>query len=202
MKTYHPNTLLLLFALLLLPGWAWADASWNFTSTPSTDKAALKADATGWTYTAKNNRYANNQAVADAQLAANGQTLMMASGLYFTANTAGDIRVDVNKRLGLNGAGIVVRIPNLTAGATVKVSFGSSSSGTERSLTLTNLSETAFASSSNTGTDYSATVVADGDVTLTTTGGVYLFSIMVTDGGGSSSGTKADVSDHAVAFDS
>lgn len=202
MKTYHPNTLLLLFALLLLPGWAWADASWNFTSTPSTDKAALKADATGWTYTAKNNRYANNQAVADAQLAANGQTLMMASGLYFTANTAGDIRVDVNKRLGLNGAGIVVRIPNLTAGATVKVSFGSSSSGTERSLTLTNLSETAFAGSSNTGTDYSATVVADGDVTLTTTGGVYLFSIMVTDGGGSSSGTKADVSDHAVAFDS
>lgn len=202
MKTYHPNTLLLLFALLLFPGWAWADASWNFTSTPSTDKAALKADATGWTYTAKNNRYANNQAVADAQLAANGQTLMMASGLYFTANTAGNIRVDVNKRLGLNGAGIVVRIPNLTAGATVKVSFGSSSSGTERSLTLTNLSETAFASSSNTGTDYSATVVADGDVTLTTTGGVYLFSIMVTDGSGSSSGTKADVSDHAVAFDS
>lgn len=202
MKTYHPNTLLLLFALLLLPGWAWADASWNFTSTPSTDKAALKADATGWTYTAKNNRYANNQAVADAQLAANGQTLTMTAGLYFTAKGAGNIRVDVNKRLGLNGSGIMVRIPNLKAGATVRLNFASSSKSTERFLNLTNLSETTFSSSSNTGADYSATVTADGDVTLTTAGGVYLYSITVTDGGGTSTGTKADVSDHAVPFDS
>ena len=202
MKRHILNTLLLLFALLLLPGWAWADASWNFTSTPSTDEAALKADGTNWTYTTKNNRYANNQAVADAQLAANGQTLMMTSGLYFTSNAAGNIRVDVNKRLGLNGAGIVVRIPNLMAGATVKVNFGSSSKGTERSLKLTNLSESTFSSSSNTGEDFSVTVNADGEVTLTTTGGVYLFSITVTEKGGSSSDTKADISDHAVAFDS
>lgn len=202
MKRHILNTLLLLFALLLLPGWAWADASWNFTSTPSTDEAALKADGTNWTYTTKNNRYANNQAVADAQLTANGQTLTMTSGLYFTSNAAGNIRVDVNKRLGLNGAGIVVRIPNLTAGSTVKVNFGSSLRDTERSLKLTNLSESTFSSSSNTGEDFSATVNADGEVTLTTTGGVYLFSITVTEKGGSSSDTKADISDHAVAFDS
>lgn len=202
MKRHILNTLLLLFALLLLPGWAWADASWNFTSTPSTDEAALKADGTNWTYTTKNNRYANNQAVADAQLTANGQTLTMTSGLYFTSNAAGNIRVDVNKRLGLNGAGIVVRIPNLTAGSTVKVNFGSSLKDTERSLKLTNLRESTFSSSSNTGEDFSATVNADGEVTLTTTGGVYLFSITVTEKGGSSSDTKADISDHAVAFDS
>lgn len=202
MKRHILNTLLLLFALLLLPGWAWADASWNFTSTPSTDEAALKADGTNWTYTTKNNRYANNQAVADAQLTANGQTLTMTSGLYFTSNAAGNIRVDVNKRLGLNGAGIVVRIPNLTAGSTVKVNFGSSLKDTERSLKLTNLSESTFSSSSNTGEDFSVTVNADGEVTLTTTGGVYLFSITVTEKGGSSSDTKADISDHAVAFDS
>lgn len=126
------NTLLLLLAILLLPNWAWADASWNFTSTPSTDEAALKADGTNWTYTTKNNRYANSKAIADAQLTANGQTLTMTSGLYFTATTKDAIRIDVNKRLGLNGAGIMVRIPNLTAGATVKVNFGSSSKGTER----------------------------------------------------------------------
>lgn len=202
MKKNILKTLLTLFALLLFPGWAWADASWNFTSTPSTDVSALKADGAGWTYETKNNRYANKLAVADAQLAANGQTLTMTAGLYFTATTAGNVRVDVNKRLGLNGSDIVVRIPNLTAGATVKVNFGSSSKGTERSLKLTNLSETAFSSSSNTGEDCSATVTADGDVTLTTTGGVYLFSISVTEKGGSSTGTKADVSDHAVAFDS
>lgn len=202
MKRHILNTLLLLFALLLLPGWAWADASWNFTSTPSTDEAALKADGTNWTYTTKNNRYANNQSVADAQLTANGQTLTMTSGLYFTSNAAGNIRVDVNKRLGLNGAGIVVRIPNLTAGSTVKVNFGSSLKDTERSLKLTNLSESTFSSSSNTGEDFSVTVNADGEVTLTTTGGVYLFSITVTEKGGSSSDTKADISDHAVAFDS
>lgn len=202
MKKNILKTLLTLFALLLFPGWAWADASWNFTSTPSTDVSALKADGAGWTYEAKNNRYANKLAVADAQLAANGQTLTMTAGLYFTATTAGNIRVDVNKRLGLNGSDIVVRIPNLTAGATVKVNFGSSSKDNERSLKLTNLSETAFSSSSNTGADCSATVTADGDVTLTTTGGVYLFSISVTEKGGTSTGTKADVSDHAVAFDS
>lgn len=202
MKKNILKTLLTLFALLLFPGGAWADASWNFTSTPSTDVSALKADVAGWTYETKNNRYANKLAVADAQLAANGQTLTMTAGLYFTATTAGNIRVDVNKRLGLNGSDIVVRIPNLTAGATVKVNFGSSSKGKERSLRLTNLSETAFSSSSNTGADCSATVTADGDVTLTTTGGVYLFSISVTEKGGTSTGTKADVSDHAVAFDS
>lgn len=202
MKKNILKTLLTLFALLLFPGWAWADASWNFTSTPSTDVSALKADGAGWTYETKNNRYANKLAVADAQLAANGQTLTMTAGLYFTGTTAGNIRVDVNKRLGLNGSDIVVRIPNLTAGATVKVNFGSSSKGKERSLKLTNLSETAFSSSSNTGADCSATVTADGDVTLTTTGGVYLFSILVTEEGGTSTGTKADVSDHAVAFDS
>ncbi|MST85843.1 pectate lyase [Prevotellaceae bacterium LKV-178-WT-2A] len=202
MKKNILKTLLTLFALLLFPGWAWADASWNFTSTPSTDVSALKADVAGWTYETKNNRYANKLAVADAQLAANGQTLTMTAGLYFTSTTAGNIRVDVNKRLGLNGSDIVVRIPNLTAGATVKVNFGPSSKGKDRSLKLTNLSETAFSSSSNTGADCSATVTADGDVTLTTTGGVYLFSISVTEKGGTSTGTKADVSDHAVAFDS
>ena len=202
MNTHNLNTLLLLLALLLLPGWAWADTSWNFTSTPSTDQSALKADEAGWTYDTKNKRYANNQAVADAQLVANGQTLTMTAGLYFTAKGAGNIRVDVNKRLGLNGSGIVVRIPNLKAGATVRLNFASSSKSTERFLNLTNLSETTFSSSSNTGADYSATVTADGDVTLTTAGGVYLYSITVTDGGGTSTGTKADVSDHAVAFDS
>jgi pectate lyase len=196
------NTLLLLLAILLLPNWAWADASWNFTSTPSTDEAALKADGTNWTYTTKNNRYANSKAIADAQLTANGQTLTMTAGLYFTATTKDAIRIDVNKRLGLNGAGIMVRIPNLTAGATVKVNFGSSSKGTERSLKLTNLSETTFSSSSNTGEDFSATVTADGDVTITTIGSVYLFSITVTENGGTAIGTKGDVADHAVAFDS
>ena len=196
------NTLLLLFAIMLLPNWAWADASWNFTSTPSTDEAALKADGTNWTYTTKNNRYANSKAIADAQLTANGQTLTMTAGLYFTATAKDAIRIDVNKRLGLNGAGIMVRIPNLTAGATVKVNFGSSSKGTERSLKLTNLSETTFSSSSNTGEDFSATVTADGDVTITTIGSVYLFSITVTENGGTTIGTKADIADHAVAFDS
>lgn len=45
MKRHILNTLLLLIALLLLPGWAWADVSWNFTSTPSADKTALKGVA-------------------------------------------------------------------------------------------------------------------------------------------------------------
>ena len=49
MKRHILNTLLLLIALLLLPGWAWADVSWNFTSTPSADKTALKGGASSGT---------------------------------------------------------------------------------------------------------------------------------------------------------
>lgn len=45
MKRHILNTLLLLIALLLLPGWAWTDVSWNFISTPSADKTALKGGA-------------------------------------------------------------------------------------------------------------------------------------------------------------
>jgi len=45
MKKNILKTLLTLFALLLFPGWAWADASWNFISTPSADKTALKGGA-------------------------------------------------------------------------------------------------------------------------------------------------------------
>lgn len=45
MKKNILKTLLTLFALLLFPGWAWADVSWNFISTPSADKTALKGGA-------------------------------------------------------------------------------------------------------------------------------------------------------------
>ena len=194
---------LLLAVLLLIPIGASAERSWKFNVTPSDDQTALAADA-NWTYNSTNKRYGLMTAVADAQLTASGRTLAMTAGLYFTASASpsGSIRVDVNKRLGLNGSGIVVRIPNLKAGTTVKVNFGSSSKGKERSLALTNLSETAFTSSINTGADYMATVIADGDVTLTTTGGVYLFSITVTETGGSIPDTKTDVTTHAVAFNS
>ena len=45
MKKNILKPLLTLFALLLFPGWAWADVSWNFISTPSADKTALKGGA-------------------------------------------------------------------------------------------------------------------------------------------------------------
>lgn len=121
---------LLLAVLLLIPIGASADTSWKFNVTPSDDQTALAADA-NWTYNSTNKRYGLTTAVADAQLTANGRTLAMTAGLYFTASASpsGSIRVDVNKRLGLNGSDIIVRIPNLKAGTTVKVNFGSSSKG-------------------------------------------------------------------------
>jgi pectate lyase len=101
--------------------------------------------------------------------------------------------------------GQTVSVDGTTVNKTVKeITF----SGTDVELsftdgtTLTADMSTVNIAFSNTGADYSAMVTADGDVTLTTAGGVYLYSITVTDGGGSSTGTKADVSDHAVPFDS
>lgn len=170
---------LLLLVLCLLTARASADTTWNFTTTPDQDVEALAADNTHWTYTAKNKRYANVNAYAAAELTANGTTLAMTRGLLFTASAKDRIRIDVNKRMALNGAGVAVTLPQLKAGQTVRVTFASSSKGTERALQLDNLSETVFTSSNTSAADYEATVTADGDVTLTASGGIYLFAISV-----------------------
>ena len=187
--------LALLIALLVMTG-AEADNSWTFTSTPDQDVEALAADNSHWTYTAKSKRYANVNEYQAAELAANGSVLTMTRGLLFTAKARDRIRIDVNKRLALNGAGVAVTLPALQKGQTVRVTMASSSKGTGRALSLTNLSETSFSSSTTTGTDYEAKVTADGNVTLTATGGVYLFAISVS---GNSGNRPQGSSTHDVA---
>lgn len=91
MKRHILNTLLLLIALLLLPGWAWADVSWNFTSTPSADKTALKGGASSDT-----KADVSDHAVAfDSQ--ANQAQITNSNGSLKYYNTADITKIAVDK---------------------------------------------------------------------------------------------------------
>lgn len=91
MKRHILNTLLLLIALLLLPGWAWADVSWNFTSTPSADKTALKGGASSDT-----KADVSDHAVAfDSQ--ANQALITNSNGSLKYYNTADITKIAVDK---------------------------------------------------------------------------------------------------------
>ena len=91
MKRHILNTLLLLIALLLLPGWAWADVSWNFTSTPSADKTALKGGASSDT-----KADVSDHAVAfDSQ--ANQALIINSNGSLKYYNTADITKIAIDK---------------------------------------------------------------------------------------------------------
>ncbi len=185
-------------ALLLTASAAKADTTWDFTTTPTTDQTNLAADTENWTDTTTNSytRYYYNGTLSAAALYANNTELTMTKGLLFTAATTtkgGRIRIDVNTRLGLNGAGIILTIPDLTAGQTVTISYSSASSTPEtaRYMTATNLDVTNLTESSSTDAVTSTgTVSADGNVTLTTSAGLYIYSLSVT--GATTSGDTSD----------
>ncbi len=196
-----------LLALLLLTTLGIQAQSWDFTSTPAADVTLLSADTDNWTYTESNNRYSYNNAITQTALTANGSELAMTSGLLFTTTGSDRLRIDANKRLILNGSSTLLTIPNLTAGQTVTITFASSSSSTARTLTPDNLSSTsgfeaATSSTTQTGT---GTVTADGDLTFTPDGGIYVYSLKVTDatsGDGSGTSGGALSSDNSTGFNS
>ncbi len=184
-------------AVLLTASVAKADTTWDFTSTPSDDLTLLAADGTNWT-ASSSTRYSLNSTINQAALTANGSVLTMTSGLLFTTTESGRLRIDVNSRLNLNGSTTLLTIPDLTAGQTVTIVFASSSSSEARTLTPDNLSSTsgfeaATSSTKQTGT---GTVTADGDLTFTPDGGIYVYSLTVTDASSSeeSGSTSSDES--------
>lgn len=91
MKRHILNTLLLLIALLLLPGWAWAEVSWNFTSTPSADKTALK----GGTSTGTKADVSDHAVAFDSQ--ANQALITNSNGSLKYYNTADITKIAIDK---------------------------------------------------------------------------------------------------------
>lgn len=176
--------------MMLFGAQANAQASWTFGAVGDADKANITADATNWYYDAAQTRY-NMFAAIDGPLMANGVELDYAKGLKFKAaagssNTNGKVRLNEGKnRMELNGKGIVVTIPGLKAGNVVTVSCETAKSTEARGLIQTNLTVKSGFTPAKDAQTCEGTVIADGDVTLTTEiGGVNIYSITVTEGQG------------------
>lgn len=188
MKAFYSKILFTLLAIFA--AFITADAqNWSFSTLSEADKALCKADANNWIL--GTDRYCYVNALDAAPLTANGTELAYANGLKFTAvapsdKTEGKAKIRLNygkSRLELNGSDVSLIIPGLKAGQKVTVSCETGKSGVARGLNVTNLTPVSgsFNSTSADAQTNVGTVTADGDVTLTTTAGMYIYSIQVSD---------------------
>lgn len=161
-----------------------AATKWNFNVNSTKDATYLAAEvASGrtslWIY--DSNQYKSQNIGEGLTLTANGFNLGSADGLTFKFTKTDAFRYDTNnKRTWINGD-TEITIPDCEQGQLVTVSFASSKNGTDRGFNLTNLSESSWSTSSTTASEFSAYVNENGDVILKATGGVYFYTIKVTD---------------------
>ena len=179
-------------ALFLMSLGAAMAQTWDFEDGVGTvDLANLAADVTGtsplWTVenTDDNFRYKSKGNLTTAALTANGEALYYTKGILFTTTADDAVRVDVkNNRLALNKVSTVT-IKDVKQGYVVKVSCKSSSSSAARALTATNVTPATEADFNEAGSKdlktYTGTVTADGDICFNNNGGLYVYSISVTD---------------------
>ena len=160
--------------------------TWDFTTTSSADLANLGADA-NWVYDETKQRYSYNVKITKNTLfdfTANGSPLEGFNGLKGSRTSdlgTGNVRIDVNNRLSLNGGSIYLVIPNLKEGDIVYVDFASAgSSAGDRTLTVTNGTGENLTSNINTDRKIGKiTVTADGNLTITQNNGMNYYRIFV-----------------------
>lgn len=160
--------------------------TWDFTTTSSADLTALAADA-NWVYDSSKERYSYNVKITKNTLfdfTANGSPLEGFNGLKVSRTSdlgTGNVRIDVNNRLSLNGGSIYLVIPNLKEGDIVYVDFASAgSSEGDRTLTVTNGTGENLTSNINTDRKIGKiTVTADGNLTITQNNGMNYYRIFV-----------------------
>ncbi len=200
------STIITAFLIFLMPFFT-TDAvaqTWDFQEegVSSTDRTNLSADTENWTYDATNDRYSNNKALNSETLKANGTELIFTQNIIFTAETSDAIRVDIKKQcLTLNKVSTIT-IDNLEKGSKITVKCKTSSKTEKRGLNVTNITpESGFFNSTsledqvNTGT-----VTEDGSITLTNTGGLYIYMISVEKEGEGT--TPEPTTDHSVSLNS
>lgn len=149
---------------------------WDFTKRSSATTSDLAADA-NWVYDSANNTYANKSAISTPQeLTSNGKAIAETEGLKFTA--LAEKLVIYTNSIRFNKENDKVIIPSLQKNDKVLITWKSAKSTDSRGFDCQNLSETEIRTD---GTKALATllVLADGDVVLTASGGVYLYSIEV-----------------------
>ena len=192
-----------LIALICAIG-ANADTAWDFTSVNDADYSAMANDPDNWKKDAEVDRYGNAKALQNASLMAGNAELDFAKGILFTVTKADGIRIDrANRRLGLNGSGITVTIPNLKKGQAIRiVSRIGNKSGTNRYLeATTNLTvKSGFAThDKDEQITNEATVTDDGSISFTTKeGGINLYSITITESGSGEGSTTEPSSNDVI----
>lgn len=165
---------------------------WNFTKTPLMDLSVLKADVVNdlakWTTNEGKTEFSSKSAM-NGELQANGVALYMTEDLTFSGTaTAGDLRIDVDKRLLINKSGIGITLPSLKKGQEITIEFSTTSEGNSRNIVPSgSVSSTDEVESTSTSTHAKCvvTMTADGSPTFTVgtgTGGssVYIYKISVT----------------------
>ena len=185
--------------------------SWDFLSLDAVDQENLAADQSGnWLLdTNNNNRWCYVKALHAEAVMANGTELQYAKGLLITVteSSSGNFRADIkNKRMWMGGGSIT--IPSLKAGHKVTVIYMSSSKDVARGINVENITPVSGEfNSTSMGTarvTSIGTVTADGDVTLTMTGGMYIYGIQVEepdgdgDTGGGDDTPTPPVTDHST----
>ena len=178
-------------AILLMSLSAAMAQTWTFGVMSDADKALCAADA-NWVL--GSDRYCYTTALNNEALMANETELAYAKGLKFKAAAPGDktegkAKVRLNygaSRLELNGSKIDLVVPSLKAGQKITVSCVTGKSSEARGLNVTNVTPVSgsFNATSTDKVTNVGMVTADGDVTLTTSAGMYIYSIKVEEAGG------------------
>ena len=188
------TSILTMLTLMLGLGMNVQAQSWEFLTVGGNDadaiEAEIEANTGNWYHStaSKKDRYSYVKALDKAAVTANGSELEYTKGLLFTITGVesgeGNLRAGndgSNKRMWLNG-GSVITIPNLTAGYVVSVHCKSSKSGEARGINAENLTPQtgSFNATSADEVTNVGVVTANGDVTLTMNGAMYIYGINVT----------------------
>lgn len=203
MKLHSSLLHIMAAAMLMVCGTAKAQ-TWDFTSVSETDKANLASDTARWTHesTSSNDRYKNIGNYTKEPLKANGVELEFTRGMLFTISADDAVRVDVKgARMAMNKA-LTITIKEAKQGYKVTMKCKTSKPGTARGVNVTNITpESGFFNTTSADNQTNVGVVTeDGDITITNTGGLYVYSISVTDpeAGGSGGGSTVDPADHST----
>jgi len=172
-----------------------AAQAWDFTSISDADITNLEADTENWEKSTQGEapndyiRYSNKFVVAKVadgnnktNLEANGQALALADGLAFgrynNKINADNIRIDINKRIVLNGSDVLLYVDDCKAGDKIKIRFSTASSNSEeRGFNVDNATPTNAMTVDKTEVEF--TVSENGSVIFKTTAGVNLYAVAV-----------------------
>ena len=158
--------------------------TWNFSSVSAADQANLNADTDNWTYDSTNKRWTSKAIITNEALMANNVELEFTKGMKFTMGATDYVRIDTKKAsLTLNNKLAKVTIPSVKAGQVLTIKCQSSSSSVARKITATNITVISGFEESTSSTTNVGTVLEDGSIILQSTGGLYVYSIEVSNPG-------------------